>query len=288
VTGFGEDCGRALTSHPDVARIAFTGGPATARHILRNSADNLAVTSLELGGKSPVVVFDDADLDSAANAVIAGIFAASGQSCVAGSRLLVQRGLRDALVEKLVARAPRIRIGDPQDKATEMGPLATRRQLERIETIVADSRAQGAELLTGGARPEGFGGGFYYRPTILACPGTEVPSVMEELFGPVLSVLTFADEEEAVAKANETRYGLAAGVFTRDLARAHRLVRRIHAGIVWVNTYRAVSPIVPFGGFGLSGMGREGGTESVLDYTRTKSVWIRTSDAPIGDPFVMR
>jgi aldehyde dehydrogenase (NAD+)/betaine-aldehyde dehydrogenase len=200
----------------------------------------------------------------------------------------VQRGLRDALVEKLVARAPRIRIGDPQDKATEMGPLATRRQLERIETIVADSRAQGAELLTGGARPEGFGGGFYYRPTILACPGTEVPSVMEELFGPVLSVLTFADEEEAVAKANETRYGLAAGVFTRDLARAHRLVRRIHAGIVWVNTYRAVSPIVPFGGFGLSGMGREGGTESVLDYTRTKSVWIRTSDAPIGDPFVMR
>jgi len=288
VTGFGEDCGRALTSHPDVARIAFTGGPATARHILRNSADNLAVTSLELGGKSPVVVFDDADLDSAANAVIAGIFAASGQSCVAGSRLLVQRGLRDALVEKLVARAPRIRIGDPQDKATEMGPLATRQQLERIETIVADSRAQGAELLTGGARPEGFGGGFYYRPTILACPGTEVPSVMEELFGPVLSVLTFADEEEAVAKANETRYGLAAGVFTRDLARAHRLVHRIHAGIVWVNTYRAVSPIVPFGGFGLSGLGREGGTESVLDYTRTKSVWIRTSDAPIGDPFVMR
>jgi len=288
VTGFGEDCGKALTSHPDVARIAFTGGPATARHILRNSAENLAVTSLELGGKSPIAVFDDADLDSAANAVIAGIFAASGQSCVAGSRLLVQRGLRDALIERLVARAPQIRIGDPQDRTTEMGPLATRRQLERIEAIVADSRAQGAELLTGGERPAGLGGGFYYRPTILLCPGSGIPSAMEELFGPVLSVLTFADEEEAVALANDTRYGLAAGVFTRDLARAHRLVRRIRAGIVWVNTYRAVSPVVPFGGFGLSGMGREGGRESVLDYTRVKAVWIRTSDTPIGDPFVMR
>lgn len=288
VTGFGEDCGRALTGHPDVARIAFTGGPATARHILRNSAENLAVTSLELGGKSPIVVFDDADLDSAANAVIAGIFAASGQSCVAGSRLLVQRGLRDALLEKLVARAPQIRVGDPQDMATEMGPLATRRQLERIEAIVGESRAQGAELLTGGARPEGFGAGFYYQPTILDCPGGAVSSVTEELFGPVLSVLTFADEGEAVALANDTRYGLAAGVFTRDLARAHRMVRDIRAGIVWVNTYRAVSPIVPFGGFGMSGLGREGGRDSVLDYTRTKSVWIRTSDAPIGDPFVMR
>jgi acyl-CoA reductase-like NAD-dependent aldehyde dehydrogenase len=288
LTGFGDDCGKALTSHPDVARIAFTGGPETARHILRNSAANLAVTSLELGGKSPVVVFDDADLDSAANAVIAGIFAASGQSCVAGSRLLVQRGLRDALVERLLGRAPRIRIGDPQDMATEMGPLATRRQLERIEAVVAESRAQGAELLTGGARPAGFGDGFYFQPTVLVCPGGEESCAAEELFGPVLSVLTFADEDEAVAKANDTRYGLAAGVFTRDLARAHRLVRRIRAGIVWVNTYRAVSPIVPFGGFGLSGMGREGGMDSVRDYIRTKSVWIRTADTPIGDPFVMR
>lgn len=288
VTGFGEPCGRALTSHPRVARIAFTGGPSTARHIVRNSAANLAFTTLELGGKSPVLVFDDVDVDSVANGVVAAIFAASGQSCVAGSRLLVQRGVRDRLLDRLVAKAQAIRIGDPQDPTTEMGPLATRRQLERIEAIVGKSLDAGAELVTGGRRPPGLDAGFYYEPTILACPDGSVPSVMEELFGPVLSVLTFDTEDEAVALANGTPFGLASGVFTKDLARAHRLIRRLRAGVVWVNTYRAVSPIVPFGGYGLSGLGREGGLESVLDYTRTKSVWIRTSDAPIPDPFVMR
>ncbi|HXH03546.1 MAG TPA: aldehyde dehydrogenase [Candidatus Competibacteraceae bacterium] len=288
ITGFGDTCGGTLTRHPLVARIAFTGGPATARHIVRNSAENLACTSLELGGKSPVLVFDDVDLDSACNAIVAGIFAASGQSCVAGSRLLVQRTVRDALLEKLAARAAAIRIGDPQDPATEMGPLATRRQLEHIERIVAESRAAGAELVTGGGRPEGLEEGYYYRPTILACPDARVPSAVEELFGPVLSVLTFDSEEEAVAMANDSRFGLASGVFTRNLSRAQRLIRALRAGIVWVNTYRAVSPIVPFGGYGLSGLGREGGRESVLDYTRTKSVWIRTADEPIPDPFVMR
>ena len=288
VTGFGEPCGRALTSHPRVARIAFTGGPSTARHIVRNSAANLAFTTLELGGKSPVLVFDDVDVDSIANGVVAGIFAASGQSCVAGSRLLVQRGVRDHLLEKLVAKAQAIRIGNPQDPATEMGPLATRRQLEWIEKIVGESLDAGAELVTGGQRPSGFDAGFYYEPTILACADGSVPSVMEELFGPVLSVLTFDTEEEAIALANGTPFGLASGVFTKDLTRAHRMIRRLRAGVVWVNTYRAVSPVVPFGGYGLSGLGREGGLESVLDYTRTKSVWIRTSDDPIPDPFVMR
>lgn len=288
VTGFGEPCGRALTSHPGVQRIAFTGGPATARHVVRNSAANLAFTTLELGGKSPVLVFDDVDIDSVANGVVAGIFAASGQSCVAGSRLLVQRGVRDRLLERLVAKSQAIRIGDPQDPTTEMGPLATRRQLEWIEEVVGQSLDAGAELVTGGRRPPGSDAGFYYEPTILACPDGSVPSVMEELFGPVLSVLTFEDEDEAVALANATPFGLASGVFTKNLTRAHRLIRRLRAGVVWVNTYRAVSPIVPFGGYGLSGLGREGGLESVLDYTRTKSVWIRTSDAPIPDPFVMR
>lgn len=288
VTGFGEPCGRALTSHPRVERIAFTGGPATARHIVRNSAANLAFTTLELGGKSPVLVFDDVDVDSVANGVVAGIFAASGQSCVAGSRLLVQQGVRDRLLEKLVVKARAIRIGDPQDPATEMGPLATRRQLERIEKIVGQSLDAGAELVTGGRQPPGFDAGFYCEPTILACPDGSVPSVTEELFGPVLSVLTFDTEDEAVALANDTAFGLASGVFTKDLTRAHRMIRRLRAGVVWVNTYRAVSPVVPFGGYGLSGLGREGGLESVLDYTRTKSVWIRTSDAPIPDPFVMR
>lgn len=288
LSGFGQDCGQVLTSHPLVARIAFTGGPATARHIVRNSAENLAYTTLELGGKSPVLVFDDVDVDSVSNAIVAGIFAASGQSCVAGSRLLVQRGVKDRLLAKLQAKAEAIRIGDPQDTATEMGPLATRRQREHIEKVVAASVQAGAELLTGGSVPAGREGGFYYLPTILSCPDAQIPSVTTELFGPVLSVVTFDSEAEAIALANDSVYGLAAGVFTHDLSRGHRLTRALRAGIVWVNTYRAVSPIVPFGGYGQSGLGREGGMESVLDYTRTKSVWIRTSDEPIADPFVMR
>lgn len=288
LTGFGQDCGQVLTSHPLVARIAFTGGPETARHIVRNSAENLAYTTLELGGKSPVLVFDDVDVDSVSNAIVAGIFAASGQSCVAGSRLLVQRGVKDRLLARLQAKAEAIRIGDPQDSATEMGPLATRRQRQHIEKVVAASVQAGAELLTGGSVPAGREDGFYYLPTILSCPDAQIPSVTTELFGPVLSVVTFDSEAEAIALANDSVYGLAAGVFTRDLSRGHRLTRALRAGIVWVNTYRAVSPIVPFGGYGQSGLGREGGMESVLDYTRTKSVWIRTSDEPIADPFVMR
>ena len=286
VTGFGEECGRVLTSHPLVARVAFTGGPATARHVVRNTAENLAHTTLELGGKSPVLVFADADLDSAANAVIAGIFAASGQSCVAGSRLLVERGIRDRLLDILARKAAAIRIGDPQDPVTEMGPLATRRQRDRIAEVVERSLAAGARLVAGGHPRDGAG--FYYPPTILDCDSQAVPSVREELFGPVLSVVSFDGEEEAVAAANDTEFGLASGVFTRDLARAHRLVRRIRAGVVWVNTYRAISPMAPFGGYGLSGLGREGGQDTVREYMRTKSVWIRTSDDPIPDPFVMR
>jgi len=288
ITGFGPDCGSVLTSHPLVSRIAFTGGPETARHVMRNAAGNLAHVTLELGGKSPVVVFGDADLDSTANAVVAGIFAATGQSCVAGSRLIVERRVKDRMVEKLAAKARAIRIGDPQDRATEVGPLATARQRDHIETVVAQSLNAGAKLVCGGTRPEGFSSGFYYSPTILDCDGVNSPSVEKELFGPVLSVLSFDGELEALRIANDTPFGLASGVFTSNLSRAHRMVRDIHAGIVWVNTYRAVSPIVPFGGFGMSGTGREGGLESVLDYTRTKSVWLRTSDEPIPDPFVMR
>jgi aldehyde dehydrogenase (NAD+)/betaine-aldehyde dehydrogenase len=292
LTGFGANCGATLTSHPLVSRIAFTGGPETARHVVRNSAENLAFTTLELGGKSPVVVFDDADLDSAANAIVAGIFAATGQSCVAGSRLIVQQGIKDALLERLAAKAAAVRIGDPGEQATEAGPLATAHQRDRIEAVVAQSLAAGAELIAGGARPRGLAkdleGGFYYSPTILDCADARTPSAEQELFGPVLSVLGFADEDQAVRLANDTRFGLASGVFTRNLTRAHRMIRRIRAGIVWVNTYRAVSPIAPFGGFGLSGLGREGGLEAVLDYTRVKSVWLRTSDEAIPDPFVMR
>ncbi|MDF3605260.1 aldehyde dehydrogenase [Paracoccus sp. DMF-8] len=283
----GPEAGKSLTTHPLAAHIAFTGGPETARHIVRASAENLARTSLELGGKSPFIVFEDADLDSAANAQVAGIFAATGQSCVAGSRLLVQNGIKDEMLARLKAKAEAVRIGAPGDMATEVGPLCSLRQRARIDDIVAASVAVGARLVTGGQSPEGEG--FYYPPTILDCSAVpDAPCVTQELFGPVLSVVGFDTEEDALRIANGTPYGLASGVFTRDLTRAHRMIRGIRAGVVWVNTYRAVSPIAPFGGHGLSGHGREGGLAAALDYTTVKTVWLRTSDAPIPDPFVMR
>jgi aldehyde dehydrogenase (NAD+)/betaine-aldehyde dehydrogenase len=288
ITGMGDSCGKALTSHPLIDRIAFTGGPTTARRIVENSANNLAAVSLELGGKSPVLVFEDADLESAANAIVSGIFAATGQSCVAGSRLLVHENVHAELLEILIAKAKRIKIGDPQDLETEMGPLATQRQLTHVQDVVDRSVSAGAKLLTGGKIPDGFTNGFYYEPTILDCDAPVIACVQEEIFGPVLSVLKFKDDAQALAMANDSEYGLASGVFTKDIGRAHRFVRNLRAGIVWVNTYRMISPMVPFGGYGQSGTGREAGAESILDYTRTKSVWINTSEAPISDPFIMR
>lgn len=287
VTGFGPTCGHVLTTHPRVAHIAFTGGPATARAVVRNSAENLASTSLELGGKSPFIVFADADLDSAANAQVSGIFAATGQSCVAGSRLLVEASVKDAFLARLKAKAEAIRIAAPDDMATEVGPLCTARQRDHIAATIAASVAKGAKIVTGGAAIDGPG--FYFPPTILDCSDApDAPALSEEFFGPVLSVTTFATEDEALEKANDTAYGLASGVFTESLTRAHRMIRGLRAGVVWVNTYRAVSPIAPFGGHGLSGHGREGGMAAALDYTTTKTVWLRTSDDPIPDPFVMR
>jgi acyl-CoA reductase-like NAD-dependent aldehyde dehydrogenase len=286
ITGFGADCGQVLTSHPLVARVAFTGGVETARLVVRNTAENFAVTTLELGGKSPVIVFDDTNLDSALNGVIAGIWGATGQSCVAGSRLLVHESIHDEFVARLAKRAGEIKIGAPLDMATEMGPFATLKQVQRAEKLIEESVAAGAVLVTGGKAKKGAG--FYFEPTILLAPSAELPCVREEFFGPVLSVLKFQTEEQAVALANGTAYAFAAGIFTQNLGRAHRLAKKIRAGVVWVNTYRAVSPIVPFGGNGYTGYGRESGLDSIRDYTRTKSIWINSSDVPMADPFVMR
>ncbi|MES0862852.1 aldehyde dehydrogenase [Ruegeria sp. SCPT10] len=286
ITG-GPVVGATLTSHPKVAHVAFTGGPETARHIVRNSAENLASTSLELGGKSPFIVFEDAEIESAANAQVSGIFAATGQSCVAGSRLVIQTSIKDEFLSRLKTKAEAVVIGAPDDMGTEVGPLCTLRQRDHAVDLIQRSVAQGAKLITGGHPIDRDG--FYFPPTILDC--SDVPdadSLTNEFFGPVLSVVSFETEAEAIAIANDTKFGLASGLFTQNLTRAHRMIRAIRSGIVWVNTYRAVSPIAPFGGHGLSGHGREGGLQAALDYTKIKSVWLRTSDDPIPDPFVMR
>ena len=288
ISGLGEPCGRALTSHPLVDRISFTGGPETARHVVRNSAENFAQVSLELGGKSPVVVFDDADLESATNGVLLSIFSASGQSCVAGSRLLLHESIHDEVLARVAEKASKIRIGDPLDDNSQMGPLATRAQLDNIDSTVADAKANGATLIHGGQQPAGMGDGWYYEPTVVACPDQQIGIVQRELFGPVVSALRFTDEAHALQLANDSRFGLAAGIFTADIGRALRITKGIRSGIVWVNTYRMVSPLAPFGGYKDSGYGRESGLEAIYDYTRPKTVWLNTSPDPIADPFVMQ
>lgn len=286
VTGDAENCAIPLTRHPDVDRIAFTGGPDTARHVVRNSAENFAVTTLELGGKSPILVFEDADLDGAANGLIAGNFGASGQSCVAGSRGLVHRSVLDAVAGKVEEKMKGVVIGDPLDAGTQIGPLCTTEQVQKIEKTLAAAVSGGATIRFGGTpldRP-----GNYMAPTVVECADAETETLKVEMFGPVMSLLPFDTEEEAIALANDTPFGLGSGVFTENLARAHRVSSRLKAGICWVNTYRAVSPIAPFGGFDRSGYGREAGLDAIHDYTRTKTTWINTSPVAMANPFVMR
>jgi acyl-CoA reductase-like NAD-dependent aldehyde dehydrogenase len=287
VTGHGDPCGRVLTGHPLVARISFTGGPNAARHVLENSKNNFAEVSLELGGKSPFIVFDDANIESAVNASIAGIFGATGQSCVAGSRLYLHEDIADEFLDRMTGLAREIRMGDPLEEETQMGPLCTTGQLDHIKAEVAHAQSEGGTVLTGGKQPDGMEG-LFYEPTIIDCPRQDLRIVDTELFGPVLCVQRFKTEDEVIALANDTEHGLAAGIFTRDSARSLRMANAVRAGIVWVNTYRVVSPIAEFGGIKGSGYGRESGFQAMYDYTRPKTIWMNTSDEPMANPFVMR
>ncbi|MDB9863862.1 aldehyde dehydrogenase [Candidatus Thioglobus sp.] len=288
ITGFAEPCGRVLTTHPKVARIAFTGGTEVARHIVRNSAENFAHVSLELGGKSPMLIFEDCNIDGAVNGIIAGNFGASGQSCVAGSRVFIQRSIHSKIVDKIKERAKNIIVGDPLDSDTQVGPLATKHQVEKALSVVKQSIKQGASLIFGGNKPSHKKEGWYFEPTLLDCPNQEFDCVKTELFAPVISVIAFDTEEEAIRMANDSAYGLGAGVFTENLARAHRVSEKIQSGIVWINTYRAISPIAPFGGVKQSGGSREAGIDAIHEYTRTKTTWINTSSEPMSNPFIMR
>ena len=287
ISGDATNCAIPLTRHPDVDRIAFTGGPQTARHVIRNSAENFAVTTLELGGKSPLLIFDDANLESAVNGLIAGNFGASGQSCVAASRGLVQRGIYDKLVQTIQERANNIIVGDPQVADTHIGPLCTLAQIENIEATLSKSLEQGASIRFGGQRTANISG-HYFNPTLVECQSHDTETLKVEMFGPVMSLLPFDTEEEAITLANTSDFGLGSGVFTENLARAHRVSAQLRSGICWINTYRAVSPIAPFGGFNQSGYGREAGMDSILDYTRTRTTWISTAEQPMANPFTMR
>ena len=288
ISGFGEPCGKALTSHNLVEKIAFTGGPETARHIIRNSAENLSEVSLELGGKSPVAVFNDANQGNAINGITAGIFGASGQSCIAGSRLYLQEGIYDEFLDKLSNRAKKIKIGAPMDPETEMGPISNYKQLEVIEKNIKLTLEQGGRLKCGGQRHSFSNEGYYFPATIIECDNHNLPVAENELFGPVLSVMKFKTEEEVVSKMNDNQYGLSSGVYTSDLARGMRVSKAIRAGITFVNTYRLISPTAPFGGIKDSGYGKEAGLESIKDYTRVKTTWFYTSDEPTLDPFSIR
>lgn len=288
VTGFGDPVGSSLTSHPLVRRIAFTGGAESARHVVRNTAENFAQVSLELGGKSPNIVFEDANLDNASMGIIAGIFGATGQSCVAGSRAFLHVDIYDKVIQKLVDRVKKIKIGDPFHNDTEMGPLATEAQLERVKQYVSLGCNEGGNLIYGGKTPEHLDKGWYFEPTIFEHADHSSRITKEEIFGPVLSVIPFKDEKEVIQLANNTDYGLAAGIWVSDLGKAHRVAKSVRAGIVWINTYRSISPIAPIGGSGLSGYGREGGYEAIHDYTQSKVVWVNTSTEPMPDPFIMR
>jgi len=289
VTGYGAVVGEPLVTHPKVAKVAFTGGSATGARVNELAAKTFKKVSLELGGKSPNIVFDDCILDDAVSGAISGIFAATGQTCIAGSRLLLQETIHDKFVDKLVAMAKQARLGDPSKLDTQVGPVTTPPQYQKILSYIDIAKGEGAKCVLGGgpASKEEGGGKYFVKPTIFTGVSNTMRIAQEEVFGPVLSVIKFKDEEEAVAIANDIAYGLGAGVWTQSLKRATTVSKRIRAGTVWVNTYRAVSFLMPFGGYKASGLGRENGLEAIEGYLQSKSVWINNGPGG-GNPFIMK
>lgn len=285
VTTNDRDTAAHLAGHPGVDKVAFTGSTATGRSIAKAAAENLNTVTLELGGKSPQVVFPDADLEAAANGIVAGVFAATGQTCMAGSRLIVHADVHDELVRLVAERAATITLGDPNAEDTEMGPVANGPQYEKVLGYLETAKAEGNTVAYGGAAESGLGG-YFVQPTVITGVTPESTVYREEVFGPVLAALRFTDEDEAVTLANDTPYGLAGAVWTKDVHRAHRVAGRIRAGTVWINAYRVVSPSVPFGGFGHSGLGRENGVAAVEEYLENKSVWVELTGGT-RDPFTL-
>jgi acyl-CoA reductase-like NAD-dependent aldehyde dehydrogenase len=280
--GAGREVGNLLVEHPDVAKVSFTGGTGTGRHLARVAAEKLMPISLELGGKSPTIVFEDCDEDLAIAGILFGIFSSSGQSCIAGSRLFVEASIHDRFVERLVEATERLVVGHPHDAATQVSSLVHADHRETVERYVALAREEGGEILTGGARPEGglYDRGAYYRPTIVAGLPNTARVCREEIFGPVLVVQSFRDEADVIAKSNDNEYGLACGIWSRDHRKCWRVARAIRAGTVWVNTYKQFSISTPFGGDGASGLGREKGRAGLRVYQRQKSVYEDMSGAP--------
>uniref|UniRef100_UPI0034579B5C aldehyde dehydrogenase n=1 Tax=Sneathiella sp. TaxID=1964365 RepID=UPI0034579B5C len=282
VTGQGA-IGAHLVEHPGIDKVAFTGATETGKRIAAAAAKNLTRVSLELGGKSPNVIFDDADLEVAVNGAIAGIFGATGQTCMAGSRLLVQKNVHDQVVDLLIRKTRTIKLGDPMAEATELGPVATEPQFTKVMEYIDIAKAEGATCSYGGQRDPKLGGNFV-QPTIFTGVHNSMRIAQEEVFGPILAVISFEDEEEAISIANDTRFGLAAAVWTQNVHRAHRVAHRLNAGTVWINAYRVVSYAAPFGGFKESGLGRENGVDSIKEFTETKSVFVELSGVA-RDPF---
>ncbi len=285
VPGYGETAGAALAAHPDVDKVAFTGSTEVGKIIARAATDNLKKVSLELGGKAPNIVFADADIDQAINGAMMGIFFNQGQVCCAGSRLFLHESVKDEFLDRFKSKAEQIKVGDPTDMATQMGPQVSEEQLARIKGYCDIATGEGATVLSGGGSPqleEKFSKGFFFQPTIFSEVKNEMRVAQEEIFGPVTSVITFDDEDDLIRQANATIYGLSAGIWTKDITRAHRFARAIKAGTVWINTFNMMNAASPFGGYKQSGYGREMGKHALELYTQTKSVWVDLSGKPIG------